>query len=142
MHETMIRMLAMAGAAALSVTAAQAQKVPNPSRDMMQELGAGLQGEALEQAIAQAETHPLGSNENPVRENQPEGQRAYLRRLRCEDGTAPAFKRAGNVGAGVYGYIVDLYKVTCAGKDPVDIYIDMYHDGPETRPVPGFSIVE
>lgn len=142
MRKTMIRMLAVTGAAMLSVAAAQAQKVSNPGRDMMLELGGGLRGEELEKAIAEAETHPLGSKDNPVRENQPQGQRAYLRRLRCEDGSAPSFDRAGNVGEGVFGFIVDLYKVTCTGKPAIDVYIDMYHDGPEKRPVPGFTIVD
>jgi hypothetical protein len=157
MSSMTIRMIALAGGAALALSAcspapggsrpgtassAAPRERPNPSRDMMQSLGGGLRGGALRDAIARAEQHPLGSNLNPVRENQPQGQRAYLSRLRCADGTAPSFFRAGNVGAGVFGYIVDLYKVTCAGQPPVDIFIDMYHSGPENRPVPGFTIVD
>lgn len=128
-------------AASASVGTAAAQTHPNGARDMMLEMGApGLRGAQLEAAIAEAEKHPLGSAENPVRENQPAGQRAYLRRLRCADGKPPEFNRVGNVGDGPYGYIVDLFKVTCAGQAPVDVHIDMYHDGPENRPVPGFTI--
>ncbi|MEN3747995.1 hypothetical protein TPR58_12535 [Sphingomonas sp. HF-S3] len=72
----------------------------------------------------------------------PEGERAYLGRLRCKDGAAPAYDRAGSMGEGPFGFIIDLYKVTCAAESPVDVYMDMYHDGPENRPVPGFTIVE
>ena len=139
----MIKRVALAGIAALGLFAAPqawAQHRPNEARDTMRALGAGLDGKALEAAIAEAERFPLGSKENPVRENGPAGQRAYLARLRCADGTAPKFARAGNVGDGPFGYIVDLYRVTCAGAPPVDVHMDMYHDGPETRPVPGFTI--
>ena len=113
---------------------------PNESRDMMLQLGAGLSGAALDRAIEEAAAFPLGSKQNPIRENGPAGQRAYLRRLRCADGAAPAFLRAGNAGPGPFGFIIDDYQVTCPGAQPVDIYIDMYHDGPENRAAPGFSI--
>jgi hypothetical protein len=134
-------MLILAGAAMFAVAPAYAQgHKENGARDMMRSLGSGLEGKELDAAIAKAEQYPLGSEKNPVRENQPEGQHRYLSRLRCTDGSRPAFDRAGNVGEGVYGYIVDLYKVTCKGEAPVDVYIDMYHDGPENRPIPGFTI--
>jgi len=115
----------------------------NPMRQMMRELGGGgLEGEALAKAIAEAEKHPLGSKDNPVRVNMPTGQRAYLGRLRCGTGEAPGYFRAGNVGPGPFGYIVDLYQVTCPGAEAVQIYMDMYHDGSEPRPVPGFTITD
>lgn len=136
-------MLVLAGAAMFAVSPAHAQgHKKNEARDMMRELGAGLSGKALETAIAEAEKSPLGSKQNPVRENQPEGQHRYLSRLRCTDGSRPAFDRAGNVGEGVYGFIVDLFLVTCKGQSAVEVYIDMYHDGPEDRSIPGFTIVK
>lgn len=101
-----------------------------------------LQGKDLEKAIEKAEKHPLGSEKNPVRVTAPQGQRLYLSRLRCSDGKAPKFYRAGNVGEGPYGNIVDLYVVTCEGGEPreSEIYMDMYHGGYiEERPVPGFT---
>ncbi|WHU01142.1 hypothetical protein [Sphingomonas sp. NIBR02145] len=142
----MRKFIALAVIAAMGIAAAPIQekqegKLPNKGRDMMLSMGAGMKGNKLEKAIAKAAESPLGSKANPVRENMPEGEVAYLRKLRCEDGTAPKFDRAGNVGEGPYGFIVDLYKVTCPGKDAVDVHIDMYHDGGETRPVPGFTIV-
>ncbi|HYG48100.1 MAG TPA: hypothetical protein VD846_09180 [Allosphingosinicella sp.] len=122
-------------------TPAVAQQRPNEARDMMRQMGGGgLSGKKLAKAIAKAERHPLGSKANPVRENMPQGQLAYLARLRCADGAKPASFRQGNVGPGVYRNIVDLYKVTCPGAAPVDVYMDMYHDGPELRPVPGFTM--
>jgi hypothetical protein len=102
-----------------------------------------LQGEVLERAIAAAEAAPLGSKANPVRVTQPQGQHAYLARLRCSDGKAPEFERRGNVGPGPFGNIVDLYDVRCMGAEPAssEVYMDMYHGGfMEARPVPGFTI--
>jgi hypothetical protein len=88
-----------------------------------------------------ADVHPLGSLENPVRASMPAGQRAYLSRLRCPDGSVPAYARYGSVGVGIYGSIVDGYTVTCPGRPDSDVMMDMYHDWVEDRPVPGFTIV-
>ncbi|MGB3710104.1 MAG: hypothetical protein WA985_00280 [Erythrobacter sp.] len=102
------------------------------------------QGEELEQRIAAASAHPLGSKENPVRASGPPGQREYLSRLRCADTSRPAFERAGSAGLSTYGNIVDVYVVTCEGSQPErrEIYLDMYHRGHvETRAVPGFGII-
>jgi hypothetical protein len=132
---------ALALLAGLSAAPAAAFEKPNEARDTMRRMGmAGLSGDKLEKAVAKAEKHPLGSAKNPVRENMPQGQRAYLGRLRCPGGEAPAATRQGNVGAGIYGNMVDLYLLTCPGSAPVEVRMDMYHDGPETRPVPGFTI--
>jgi hypothetical protein len=91
---------------------------------------------------AKAAAFPLGSEQNPIRADMPEGQRAYLERLRCSDGNAPAFERGGNVGLGPYGKIVDVYNVKCLTGQPAtaSVYIDMYHNHVEDRPVPGFTI--
>ena len=136
------RLVALAALTGLLAFPAAAQHRPNEARDMMKRFGGGgLTGKKLDNAIAKAAAHPLGSKLNPVRENMPQGQIAYLRRLRCADNTPPAFERRGSMGVGVFGNIVDAYSVTCPGKPAQDIHIDMYHDGPETRPVPGFTIV-
>jgi hypothetical protein len=103
-----------------------------------------VSGRALERRLAEAERHPLGSRENPVRAQMPPGQRAYLSRLRCSDGRAPEYFRTGNLGPGVYGNIIDAYRVSCGDAAPgtVEIIMDMYHAGHvEERPVPGFTIV-
>lgn len=94
-------------------------------------------------AIAAAAAHPLGSEQNPVRVNMPQGERNYLERLRCSDGNAPAFERGGSVGTGPFGNILDVYNVRCLTGTPAtsSVYMDMYHgDYLENRPVPGFTI--
>jgi hypothetical protein len=88
-----------------------------------------------------ANRHPLGSERNPVRANMPAGQRAYLDRLRCEDGSPPRHQRLGSAGVGVHRNVVDIYLVQCEGLEPVEIWMDMYHRHVEHSAVPGFTIV-
>ncbi|HMO76382.1 MAG TPA: hypothetical protein PKD99_15330 [Sphingopyxis sp.] len=102
-----------------------------------------VKGKKLKKAIEQADTHPLGSEANPVRAAMPPGQRAYLSRLRCADGQKPEFERMGSMGIGPFGNIVDGYSVRCEGSEPASatVYMDMYHAGyVELRAVPGFTI--
>ncbi len=127
-------------APALAAAAPAAAQEVNDAAGLMRSLGAGLSGGKLKKAIAKAEAKPLGSRDNPVRVDMPQGERAYLKRLRCGDGQAPAFDRAGSTGEGPYGYTLDLYTVTCAGAAPVEIYMDMYHRNDERRPVAGFTV--
>lgn len=104
-----------------------------------------VKGKKLKKAIEEADTYLLGSEANPVRAAMPQGQRAYLARLRCADGQKPAFERIGSMGISPFGNIVDGYSVRCEGSEPADatVYMDMYHAGHvETRAVPGFTIVE
>lgn len=131
---------------ALSVLAApaaarQEQPRTNQQAETMRAIGLpGLTGSRLAEAIAAADAHPLGSKENPVRSNMPQGERAYLDKLRCADGSAPAYVRLGNIGVGAFGYVVDHYQVTCEGQPGVSVMMDMYHDHEESRPVPGFTL--
>lgn len=100
-------------------------------------------GKKLEQLIEKAQAHPLGSEKNPVRADMPQGQRAYLNRLRCADGKRPTYERVGNFGVGVYERVIDGYEVLCEGSSPEKtmIYMDMYHPGhQEPVAVAGFSI--
>ena len=85
---------------------------------------------------------PLGSEANPVRCEEPEGESTYLGRLRCPSGGPPTFERRGSVGQGPYGTVLDRYEVTCPEwPEPVDVYMDMYHKNfTENRPVPKFSV--
>jgi hypothetical protein len=72
----------------------------------------------------------------------PDGERAYLRRLRCPDGLMPRYERSGSGYGGAYGNLVDFYQVQCAAAAPVRVVMDMYHAGHvETRAVPNFTIV-
>ena len=95
------------------------------------------------EAKAAAAGHALGSRANPVRASMPPGQRAYLDRLRCSDGGAPQYHRGGSVGDGPYGKIMDVYELKCLSGQPAtaSVYMDMYHNHVEDRPVPGFTIV-
>lgn len=98
----------------------------------------------LAKQIEKAAQFPLGSKDNPVRVEQPAGERAYLARLRCADDTPPGYRRLGSIGGGPYGTILDLYEVNCDSSAPAtaEVIMDMYHKGHiERRPVPGFTIV-
>lgn len=128
--------------ATLATSAAQAQ---DKDQDLMCMLTGDCMSPAqLKKAIAAAQAFPLGSEKNPVRSDMPPGERAYLSRLRCSDGTPPRFDRAGDVGPGPYGGILDLYDLRCASGQPAtsEVYVDMYHPGyQEPQAVPGFTIV-
>ena len=101
-----------------------------------------VQGDGLARAVAAADRHPLGSMENPVRVEMPVGERAYLARLRCLDGTAPRYERQGSGGDSPYGNIIDYYALDCPGGATTQVIMDMYHPGHvEDRAVPGFTIV-
>lgn len=80
-------------------------------------------------AIARAAAaHPFGSAANPVRVGGPDGEQAYLARLRCPDGTAPRIGAREEAGTGAYGSVVAAYAVTCAGTPAARVVIDMYHE--------------
>lgn len=83
----------------------------------------------------------LGSEGNPVRVLLPDGEREYLARLRCDDGTQPRHERNGSNGFGPYDRILDAYTVTCDGAEPKVVQMDMYHCVEETQAIAGFSIV-
>ena len=136
----LMRLAAAAGALAMA-GAAEAKKKPEFSLEDM--FGPHKTEAELREALDEAAAFPLGSDKNPIRADMPPGQRAYLARLRCSNGRAPQFERGGSVGAGPYGSILDVYNVRCVGALPAQssIYIDMYHNHVETRPVTGFTIV-
>lgn len=105
--------------------------------------GGKFEGRKLDAALRTASAFPLGSRENPVRANMPDGQRAYLSRLRCGDGAAPSYERIGNFGPGPFGSIIDGYRVTCVIGELKErqVFMDMYHPTHvEVAPVPGFAI--
>jgi hypothetical protein len=85
---------------------------------------------------------PLGGPENPIRAKGVQGQHDYLARLRCKNGRAPKFERAGSIGLGPYGKIVDLYTLHCENGPVQQVVMDLYHCIEETRPIEGFEIVE
>lgn len=93
-----------------------------------------------QQAAEKPAEAPLGSRDNPVLCYDPEGERAYLSRLRAPDGSRIRFERGGSTGAGPCGHILDRY-VANVGDEELSIFMDMYHPGYwEDRAVPGFLI--
>ena len=130
-------------AALLLLSACATQKSEPPS--LYDSLGVPdpfVRSPNFEAQLAAAARHPLGSRENPVRADMPQGQHGYLRRLRCSDGAPPAFERVGSHGIGPFGGIIDEYRVECANGEPkrASIFMDLYHRGyAETAAPPGFT---
>ncbi len=133
-------------AAALLASAQQpsppiGQRTTAPQQ-MLQGLAAGMSEE--EAAIAAAQDRPLGTMENPVRVGGPEGEQAYLARLRCGDGSAPRIGAPAAMGAGAFGSLVDGYALDCGSAAPgrVTLVMDKYHEEHrEDRAPAGFVIL-
>jgi hypothetical protein len=91
-------------------------------------------------AIRAAEQHPLGTLANPIRVGGPEGEHAYLGRLRCPDGSTPHIGARGDGGVGGFGTVTGVYPVQCAGAESRLVF-DMYHEEhSEDRAPAGFSL--
>lgn len=96
--------------------------------------------EEMRALIAAAEAHPLGTAENPVRVGGPDGERAYLQRLRCAGGAAPLIGDRSNAGIGAFGSVVAAYVLAC-GNSRHRIVFDMYHEEHvETRAPADFTL--
>jgi hypothetical protein len=135
-------LLAAALLAAPALAQAPRQQSPAP-RDVLEAVGAGNTDQALAEAIAAANAHPLGTVQNPIRAAGPEGERAYLARLRCADGRAPAIGTRASAGVGAYGSLVDSYALDCGAAAPgkISLVMDKYHEeNPESRAPAGFQI--
>ena len=140
-----------AAAAILAILlAAPAAAQPRPGdrtmspEQMLREFGLAPGQDDLSAAIEAAAAHPLGTTQNPVRVGGPHGERAYIARLRCADGSAPRVGDRGSAGVGAFGTIVDVYPLDCGSAAPgrFDLVMDMYHEEHrETGAPPGFSIV-
>lgn len=130
----------MSIAAAVAALLMQAPQCPNAATAAA--LGAGLAPAELAQAIRAAEAHPVGSRQNPIRVCGPTGQRAYMARLRCGDGSRPRIGNRMNVGASPYRTINDLYPLDCGAAAPghFELVMDMYHNGADNRVPDGFRL--
>lgn len=135
--------------AAALLAAAPAFAEPKPGdrtmspEQMLREFGLAADQDDLREAIAAAAAHPLGTAENPVRVGGPEGERAYIARLRCADGSAPAVGQRANAGVGAFGTIVDVYPLDCGAAAPgrFALVMDMYHEEHrEERAPAGFAL--
>lgn len=144
----MRHLVVIAAAAALlwASTAPAAEKIgkrTDAPEQLFAGIGEGTSDAELAREVEAASAHPLGTLENPVRVGGPEGERAYLGRLRCADGKPPqAFDRkSGSVGA--FGSVVGLYTLDCGAAAPgrSQIAMDMYHEEHrEERAPAGFTI--
>ena len=106
-------------------------------------IGEGTGDAALEQEIAAAAAHPLGTLANPVRVGGPEGARAYIARLRCGDGSALKVGSRSEGGIGAYGTVTERYTLDCGAAAPgrVDVVLDVYHEEHRENRAPlGLSI--
>ena len=94
----------------------------------------------LQAAIVAAAAHPLGTLENPVRVGGPEGEQAYLARLRCADGSSPRIGSREDAGVDSFGTVARAYPLAC-GASGARIVFDIYHEEHvEDRAPPGFTI--
>ncbi len=118
------------------------EESPAP-RDVLADVGRGNTDEALQQAIAEASAHPLGTAANPIRVAGPEGAQAYVARLQCSDGSAAKVGARREGGVGAYGSITFLYPLDCGSAAPGrrDLLLDIYHEeNVETRAPAGFTL--
>lgn len=96
----------------------------------------------MRRLIADAGAHPLGTAENPVRVAGPDGERAYLGRLRCANGSNVAIGPRSAAGIGAFGSVVAAYDLTC-GSERHRIVFDMYQEeNVETRAPAGFTLAD
>jgi hypothetical protein len=106
-------------------------------------IGEGTSDSALEQEIAAAAAHPLGSLLNPVRVGGPEGARAYVGRLRCADGSPLKVSGRSAGGIGAFGSVTELYALDCGAAAPgrAELFLDVYHEEHQENRAPlGFQI--
>ncbi|HEX8256318.1 MAG TPA: hypothetical protein VF589_01685 [Allosphingosinicella sp.] len=118
------------------------EQSPAP-RDVLAEVGLGNSDQELARAAAAADAHPLGTPQNPVRVGGPAGERAYLARLRCADGSPPAIGARRSAGVAAFGSVAGLYSLDCGAAAPgkSELVMDMYHDEHvEVRAPAGFRI--
>ncbi|HYJ29589.1 MAG TPA: hypothetical protein VEW25_04535 [Allosphingosinicella sp.] len=140
--------LVLAATAFLAAAPAAAQPKPGDRtmspEQMLRDFGLAPDQDDLREALAAAEAHPLGTPENPVRVGGPDGERAYIARLRCADGNAPQIGPRANAGVGAFGTIVDVYPLDCGSAAPgrFQLVMDMYHEEHrESRAPAGFTLV-
>ncbi|MGZ8283519.1 MAG: hypothetical protein ACXWUN_11315 [Allosphingosinicella sp.] len=141
-----MRSLCLFLAALFLAAPASAQELGERTRSpqsMVPGLGLAPGQDDLAEAIAAAAAFPLGSIENPVRVGGPEGERAYLARLRCANGSPPQVGPRLDAGVGAFGTIVGAYALDCGPAAPgrTRLVMDMYHEEHrEDRAPPGFTV--
>jgi hypothetical protein len=134
-------------AAVLTAAPAAAQQQPRLGQRtttpeaMVAQMNPASPEDEMREQIAAAEAHPLGTAQNPIRVAGPDGERAYLARLRCLDGAVPRIGARGEGGVGGYGSVVSAYELSC-GDRVSRLLFDIYQEEHvETRAPVGFSYV-
>jgi hypothetical protein len=140
-----MRLPLLVAVAALFTTPAAAQpelgERTRAPETMVGELRLSPGDDDLAQAIAEAETHPLGSQQNPIRVGGPDGERNYLARLRCAGGAAPTIGERSSGGVDAFGTLTRVYPVGCASAAG-RVHFDIYHEEHvEDRAPAGFSLL-
>jgi hypothetical protein len=120
-------------AAALAATPVSAQKLGQrtaPPEQSMAGIGGGSSEAEVARELAAAAAFPAGSLQNPIRVAGPDGERNWLARLRCADGSIPRIGAQRPGGTGAFGNVVDLAPVDCGTAAPgrADIFIDVYQE--------------
>jgi len=107
---------------------------------LFREMSSETPEQEMGRLVAAAAAYPLGTIENPVRVGGPNGERTYLARLSCADGTAIHVGARSEAGQGGFGAIANAFSVACGGTTR-RIVFDMYHEEHvENAAPPGFSI--
>jgi len=109
--------------------------------ETLRSFGQGSSDEAMANAIAAANTHPLGTLQNPIRVGGPDGARRYISQLRCADGSEPRALREAPGSIGAFGTLTTTITLACGSAAGVPLAFDFYQEEyRETRPAPGFQI--
>jgi hypothetical protein len=139
-----MRSLLPAAILLLSAAPASAQRLGARTaspESMVAQLSPASPEEEMRALAAAADAFPLGTLENPVRVGGPDGERAYLARLRCADGNAPRIGARREAGIGAFGSVVGAYEIGCGAAATGRIVFDMYHEEHvETRAPAGFTL--
>jgi hypothetical protein len=115
------------------------QRTTSPEA-MAAQLSQASPEEEMRALVAAADAHPLGTPANPIRVGGPQGERAYLARLRGPGGAAPRIGARREAGVGAFGSVVAAYEVIC-GETGNRIVFDMYHEEHvEARAPAGFTV--
>ena len=133
--------LALVAALAAPVAAQNLGARTTSPETMIAQLSPVSPEDEMRQLIAAADAHSLGSAENPIRVAGPDGERAYLARLRCADGSVPRVGARTEAGVGAYGSVVAAYEVGCGPAAGSRLVFDMYQaEHVETRAPAGFTL--
>jgi hypothetical protein len=131
------------------VAAPAAAQPPNlgkrtaPPEQSFAGIGGGSSDAEIARAEAAAAAFPLGSLQNPVRVGGPDGERAYVARLRCADGKAPSLGASRAAGVDAFGSVAQLVSLDCGAAAPgrTEIAVDRYfEEHREERAPAGFTL--